>query len=113
MHIFHKIVLSGLKKHRHPEVQGLCFALCPALTRRQATELIRLMNGADALGIYTEQPSKFLKRSWKALLIWSAFRVLREKPALFFLGMICLIPGCAFALIHVARRLMQLFGLGH
>lgn len=57
------------------------------------------------------RPSNALKRSFRAMLIWSAFRVARENPAVFVFGVLGLLPAIVMVLIHLGRRFAELVGL--
>jgi hypothetical protein len=115
MHIFERLVLSSWKKQRDPQ-NSTGFARClPALPARRAKELLRMMRGYDSAvliggGTFYEGPSTAMKRSFTAMLIWSAFRVAREQPAVFVFGALGFLPAIVMVVIHLGRRFAELIG---
>jgi len=113
MHIFERLVVRSWQKHRNSKMNS-GFAWClPSLSSSLAKELIRLMRSYDQAaqtnGMFYA-PSSRLKRSFSAMLVWSAFRVAREKPALFVFGVLGLLPAMVMVLMHLGRRFAELLG---
>ncbi|MDI9333762.1 MAG: hypothetical protein QM533_05240 [Cytophagales bacterium] len=114
MHIFERLVVRSWLKHRNPQKISSFARYLPSLPSSLAKELIRLMRSYDQAaqtnGTFYA-PSSRLKRSFSAMLVWGAFRVAREKPALFVFGVLGLLPALVMVLIHLGRRFAELLGL--